>query len=330
MATTGRNDPCPCGSGKKYKHCCGPREHAKQVREVTRHRDDEALWRELLNMLDRPALYVDSQSAFSRFWNGDFDLRVARVLGPAEMEPFLEWYVYDYPTGQGRRRVVELYAAEYGLHMTIAQRELLAELSASYLSLHSIDRVSPDGRIEIKDLLVGGTYQVSDPGLARLAMPGDLLLGRRFGEGERCRLSRGTVLLLGALRAGLVAAADRGYGAYCEEHYQATWPEFLRQAGYVMFHYLATPEAAAGYRRAAGRHGHFDPRPALERLFKARQLLAEERARKQQEAERAEEDDDEEEDEPGPRVERTAGGIFIPGQPKPSPGGILLPGQVRE
>ncbi|MBI4649679.1 MAG: SEC-C domain-containing protein [Bacteroidia bacterium] len=20
--TTGRNDPCPCGSGKKYKHCC--------------------------------------------------------------------------------------------------------------------------------------------------------------------------------------------------------------------------------------------------------------------------------------------------------------------
>ena len=20
---TGRNDPCPCGKGKKYKHCCG-------------------------------------------------------------------------------------------------------------------------------------------------------------------------------------------------------------------------------------------------------------------------------------------------------------------
>lgn len=23
MKTTGRNEPCPCGSGKKYKHCCG-------------------------------------------------------------------------------------------------------------------------------------------------------------------------------------------------------------------------------------------------------------------------------------------------------------------
>ena len=22
MTTVGRNEPCPCGSGKKYKHCC--------------------------------------------------------------------------------------------------------------------------------------------------------------------------------------------------------------------------------------------------------------------------------------------------------------------
>lgn len=26
MAKIGRNDPCPCGSGKKYKHCCGKSE----------------------------------------------------------------------------------------------------------------------------------------------------------------------------------------------------------------------------------------------------------------------------------------------------------------
>ena len=23
FATTGRNDPCPCGSGLKFKKCCG-------------------------------------------------------------------------------------------------------------------------------------------------------------------------------------------------------------------------------------------------------------------------------------------------------------------
>jgi preprotein translocase subunit SecA len=27
-ATAGPNDPCPCGSGKKYKKCCGLKENA--------------------------------------------------------------------------------------------------------------------------------------------------------------------------------------------------------------------------------------------------------------------------------------------------------------
>jgi uncharacterized protein len=25
LASAGRNDPCPCGSGRKFKHCCGAR-----------------------------------------------------------------------------------------------------------------------------------------------------------------------------------------------------------------------------------------------------------------------------------------------------------------
>jgi tetratricopeptide (TPR) repeat protein len=32
MNRTGRNDPCPCGSGKKYKKCCLPREQAQRPR----------------------------------------------------------------------------------------------------------------------------------------------------------------------------------------------------------------------------------------------------------------------------------------------------------
>jgi tetratricopeptide (TPR) repeat protein len=41
MAKTGRNDPCPCGSGKKYKNCC-----------LTK---DEAAKRERLAAAVRPA-----------------------------------------------------------------------------------------------------------------------------------------------------------------------------------------------------------------------------------------------------------------------------------
>jgi hypothetical protein len=32
MGKIGRNEQCPCGSGKKYKHCCLPKEQAGLVR----------------------------------------------------------------------------------------------------------------------------------------------------------------------------------------------------------------------------------------------------------------------------------------------------------
>ena len=38
MAKTARNAPCPCGSGRKYKHCCQLEEErlAKQARDDSR------------------------------------------------------------------------------------------------------------------------------------------------------------------------------------------------------------------------------------------------------------------------------------------------------
>ena len=36
----GRNEPCPCGSGKKYKHCCMQKEQAIGILPVANH----ALW----------------------------------------------------------------------------------------------------------------------------------------------------------------------------------------------------------------------------------------------------------------------------------------------
>ena len=33
---TGRNQPCPCGSGRKYKHCCGKHKARKKTRERQR------------------------------------------------------------------------------------------------------------------------------------------------------------------------------------------------------------------------------------------------------------------------------------------------------
>ena len=38
MAKIGRNSPCPCGSGKKYKRCCERKEAAMKRRELPQGR----------------------------------------------------------------------------------------------------------------------------------------------------------------------------------------------------------------------------------------------------------------------------------------------------
>jgi hypothetical protein len=42
----GRNDPCPCGSGKKYKKCCLATDEAREMqfrRQIQEHPADQAL-----------------------------------------------------------------------------------------------------------------------------------------------------------------------------------------------------------------------------------------------------------------------------------------------
>ncbi|MGQ9681699.1 MAG: SEC-C domain-containing protein [Anaerolineae bacterium] len=330
MAKVARNELCPCGSGRKYKQCCMGRDQAMQVRGLSLRRDDELLSARLMAYGQRPAFLVDLSSAFSRFWNGDFTLDAAQALGPGIIDPFLEWYLYDYRTTRDRQRLIDLFVAEEGQRLPAQQRVLLAEREAAYLGLYGVEAVEPGGRMEIGDLLVGGFYEVEDAGLARLAMPGDILLGRRLGDGERSRLSRGTVLLPGTLGPGLAAAAKQAYGVYRDEHYQAPWPEFLREAGFVMFHYLLTPAADEAYARAPRREGYFDPREGVERMRAIMRRHTEDAAKRaaEEEARRREE----RQEPAGPPIERTAGGILIPGQSRPpqgSEGGILLPGQVR-
>jgi hypothetical protein len=334
MPKVGRNAPCPCGSGLKYKKCCLPKEQAAQTRALSVRRDDELLWAELLAFAQRPAFLADVRAAFSRFWNSDLGLEAGEMLDREQLQAFLEWFIFDYRTSKERKRMIELFAEEEEPRLTPGRRALLAEREASHLSLYGVEAAGADGRLEIGDLLVGGFYTVEDQGLARLAMPGDLLLGRRLGDAGGGRMSRGTVLLPATLGQPMVAAAKRAFGAYRDEHYQATWVEFLRESGYVLFHFLLTPEAAEAYDRASGRQGYFDPRAVVAkmRLMMSRRA-AEEAEQAAEEAERlAREEEEEEALRAGPPVERTDGGILVPGRPKPNPDAerrILLPGDVR-
>ena len=75
MAKTGRNEPCPCGSGLKYKRCCLPREApapapaqaagpASQTfvnREIVRLQDHAAGWRPSFRLIGALVFFSTAQ-----------------------------------------------------------------------------------------------------------------------------------------------------------------------------------------------------------------------------------------------------------------------------
>ncbi|MDQ6781265.1 MAG: SEC-C metal-binding domain-containing protein, partial [Candidatus Eremiobacteraeota bacterium] len=83
MEKRGRNDACPCGSGKKYKRCCLGKEEARRTFSLQLERDALPLLRELGRFAaTRTRLPLEKVAAeHFPFWHPPLDqLHGARLL----------------------------------------------------------------------------------------------------------------------------------------------------------------------------------------------------------------------------------------------------------
>jgi len=60
----GRNAPCPCGSGKKYKKCCLTQDEATRAEKRTEALGDKRLYQELRSITERLAEKGKQRQAF--------------------------------------------------------------------------------------------------------------------------------------------------------------------------------------------------------------------------------------------------------------------------
>ena len=94
----GRNDPCACGSGKKYKKCCLPRETAAEIVEAgwLRIRRTEG---ELMNKLLRHLAQYYGPDSLADAWEEYTlwpDSPVAQDEWPEFEASFLPWLLFDW------------------------------------------------------------------------------------------------------------------------------------------------------------------------------------------------------------------------------------------
>jgi hypothetical protein len=186
----GRNDPCPCGSGKKYKHCCLAR-----GAEVESSPQDLA-WRRLRRAtgslptdLLRFADGYFGQAGLLEAWD-EFTLWNEIPFDPASphIPVFMPWFYYDWKPDLAETAVsaearCELTAAEAYLHRKrrtldpLAQRYLEACIAAP-TSFYDVVSCEPGHGFTLRDIITGDEVRVSERSASGSLKAGDIIFSK--------------------------------------------------------------------------------------------------------------------------------------------------------
>ena len=161
---TGRNDPCPCGSGKKYKHCCGkPAEPAEPARE-TAHEGAIRRALEWLTLHHRKAFTSAMQAMIDEVLFEFFDDDEAAEAAIADAGE--AWWaqaqlnVTEWLLAEGElqvkgeaQRVSELLLGLRGPMLSVGQRDWLAQLARRPLRLYDVTEAVPGVGLTLCDAL---------------------------------------------------------------------------------------------------------------------------------------------------------------------------------
>ncbi len=309
MTKPGRNDPCPCGSGKKYKNCCLNKDRAKRIRQSAWRREEQATLNKLIAYGQRPEFQSQLVVASNLFWNGNYGVEGPNALDHDEVGRFLDWYLYDYLVEEQRKRIIDLFIEEMGSRLLTGERERVNAWRESHLSVYQIAGPGSAGLLSVRDLLQQLEATVEEDGLGRLGLPGDLILGRILGSSVPPHFSWAAVLLSSEEEDGLLAFMGKAYAQYQGVQTQPSWPDFLSRHGYLFNHYLLRTAAEAGaLRHAAGKY--YDAWTTVTQLGEVERHL---RERAEREAEQRRREERNQEEEPGESLRQTRGGILLPG-----------------
>ena len=186
MTTVGRNEPCPCGSGRKFKHCCL---HARDTEDALRLR-----LRTVGGVLV-PALFAFAAEAFGEDYLGEaweefflwhdvpetFD--DSREFGTT-FDPFL---AFDFVPDATEDELPEGWPTEplarHFLHHAVEtapdlHREFIEQACKSPASFFVVEAVEPGRSLDIKDILTGRRFHVLEQSASRTLQVGHVTFTR--------------------------------------------------------------------------------------------------------------------------------------------------------
>lgn len=174
MATTkvGRNEPCPCGSGKKYKQCHEPidRAHEDHVRLLRRAQD--RLFAKLIEATRSADMMAALAPALSQYWDNKYTVADMSDLDDHEdrgSDRFLTWFAFDARTSADGSTLVERIAAAPPADFELDQYEqaLLPTWTQTRLRPYAVSEVIKGKGARVRDVLTDAEYTLRDHAAAK-------------------------------------------------------------------------------------------------------------------------------------------------------------------
>ena len=203
FAGVGRNDQCPCGSGRKYKHCClagGSSQPDHPLPDRVRWLWDKMQW-----WLDRAGHESDVVVAALALRRGSRDTDEVGFLVDFDIASSLVLFADDAITEFLRERSALLPDDE---------RNLAAQWSLSERSLHEVTEVDAGAGVTLRDVRTGDVVEVTERSASTQLAAGDLICAHPVFDGVGYQFVGGLVAIPLRLQQPLMALLDEGAGSY--------------------------------------------------------------------------------------------------------------------
>ncbi|HWP56707.1 MAG TPA: SEC-C domain-containing protein [Candidatus Acidoferrales bacterium] len=239
MSFIGRNDPCPCGSGLKFKKCCLNKAAAAE-RSYSPAERDSALAK-LMRFCHREEFDRAHESALEIFW-GDWlgeepDEELREVMESEQVDlAYHSWFAFDFDLGGGKRPL-DLFLQREAGRLGPGERNFLEGMRESHLRLYEVLEVKPDLGFELRDLWDNRRLWVKERLGTRRIVRWDLIVGRIGSAGEEAVFEVLPYLFPAADKDDFVSGLKKSHQLFARERPQASLVDFFRSMAPV-FHQL--------------------------------------------------------------------------------------------
>ena len=189
----GRNAPCPCGSGKKYKKCCLNKKIEATPSQALYYRRLSEAYDRLVDRLIQFAIRTFGEEAahvamleFLTWPEPDADLDEVTLDRTESL--FWPWFVFNWEydpldadrqlSGPEGRTVAELYAEAREKRIEPLERILIDHINRKPYSFWEVLQVDKGKTILLQDVFTGRRIEVQERSGSQYVNSGDLLFGR--------------------------------------------------------------------------------------------------------------------------------------------------------